>query len=121
MTRDEEKALNRRIGANLKAIREFRGISQDKLGKAAGVSFQQVQKYETGENRITGGKFVGFSKFLKVPVSAFFAGVLDEDAEIIPINISSKRHLQLIVMLEEMDNAEMEKALISILKISIKN
>jgi transcriptional regulator with XRE-family HTH domain len=90
MTKAVEKALNKRIGANLKAIREFRGVSQQALAEAAGVSFQQLQKYETGFNRITGGKFVCFSKKLKVPVSAFFEGVLSNTQEA-PAPAISKR------------------------------
>lgn len=119
MTKDEEKEYNKRIGANLQAIREFRGVSQAKLGEAAGVSFQQVQKYETGFNRVTGGKFVCFSKFLKVPVSAFFAGVLDEATEIAPPNIS-KRHLKIVSLLENLGNPEMEKTLTAMLKSASK-
>lgn len=43
------------IGENLKAIRLFRGLSQAQLSAKIGVTFQQVQKYEKGTNRISGG------------------------------------------------------------------
>lgn len=48
MTSDEDI----RIGANLRRIRKASGMSQEKLGEALGVTFQQVQKYEKGTNRI---------------------------------------------------------------------
>lgn len=48
------------------------GLSQEVLGKAAGVSIQQIQKYENGLNRISSGKLFMLSTFLKVPISYFF-------------------------------------------------
>jgi transcriptional regulator with XRE-family HTH domain len=48
------------------------GLSQHDLSKAANVSIQQVQKYENGTNRISGGKLFRFSEYLGVPVNYFF-------------------------------------------------
>lgn len=48
MTNDDDK----RIGENIKLLRKSRGMSQEKLGEALGVTFQQVQKYEKGTNRV---------------------------------------------------------------------
>ncbi len=75
MTRDEERIITKIIGKNLKNIRKNRRMSQTDLGKSAGVSFQQIQKYEKGKDRISGAKFYMFSKMLTVSIEAFFNGI----------------------------------------------
>jgi len=50
------------------------GLTQQELGKSIGISFQQIQKYEKGVNRISAGTLYEISKILKVPVSYFFDG-----------------------------------------------
>ena len=54
------------------ARREQRGMSQSALGKAGGVSFQQVQKYEKGKNRVSASMLYKFAKALEMPISEFF-------------------------------------------------
>ena len=51
------------------------GMSQDKLGQAIGLTFQQIQKYERGANRIGASRLYEFSRVLDVPVSFFFEGL----------------------------------------------
>jgi transcriptional regulator with XRE-family HTH domain len=62
------------VGARLKSKRIARGLSQAALGTAIGVSFQQVQKYEAGINRLTVGKLLKLTQLLRVPMSYFFRG-----------------------------------------------
>jgi len=52
--------------------RTLLGYSQDKLGKAVGLTFQQIQKYERGANRIGASRLYQFSKILDVPVAFFY-------------------------------------------------
>ena len=47
-------------------------MSQTQLGAAVGITFQQVQQYEKGSNRISASKLYGFSRALRVPISHFF-------------------------------------------------
>src|SRR3954470_1150344 len=61
-----------RVGARLRLRRNMLGLSQEKLGEAIGLSFQQVQKYERGANRIGAGRLHELSRVLDVPVSFFF-------------------------------------------------
>ena len=61
------------------ARRVLLGISQTKLGEGIGVTFQQVQKYEKGTNRISASKLYAICQFLHVPVSFFFEGVRVRD------------------------------------------
>jgi transcriptional regulator with XRE-family HTH domain len=62
------------VGARLRTRRKQLRISQERLGKEIGVSFQQVQKYENGTNRIGAGRLAEISKVLDVPVAFFFTG-----------------------------------------------
>jgi transcriptional regulator with XRE-family HTH domain len=56
----------------------FLGYSQEKLANALGLTFQQIQKYERGANRISASKLYELSRILSVPVTYFFEGVESE-------------------------------------------
>ncbi len=60
------------VGSRLKLRRKLLGVSQTKLGDAVGLTFQQIQKYERGANRVGASRLYQFSQFLDVPVSFFF-------------------------------------------------
>jgi transcriptional regulator with XRE-family HTH domain len=66
--------VDRHVGARVRLRRIALGLSQEKLGEALGVTFQQVQKYEKGLNRIGAGRLQLASKVLGAPVSYFFEG-----------------------------------------------
>lgn len=68
------KNLDTTIGARIAKRRKAIGMSQDALGEALGVSFQQVQKYEKGENRIAASTLAEVSKALRMPVAYFYGG-----------------------------------------------
>jgi transcriptional regulator with XRE-family HTH domain len=61
------------IGKRLRTLRLQRGLSQTELGSLISVTFQQVQKYEKGANRISAGRLQRIAEVLSVPVSFFFA------------------------------------------------
>ena len=60
------------VGRRLKLRRNLLGITQGKLGEAVGLTFQQIQKYERGANRIGASRLYQFSNILDLPVSFFF-------------------------------------------------
>jgi transcriptional regulator with XRE-family HTH domain len=60
------------VGSRLRVRRSLMGITQEKLAKAVGLTFQQVQKYEKGLNRISAGRLFQFSRVLEVPVAYFY-------------------------------------------------
>jgi len=60
------------VGSRVRLRRILMGMSQDKLGKALGITFQQVQKNERGTNRIGSSRLYELSQILDVPVSFFF-------------------------------------------------
>jgi transcriptional regulator with XRE-family HTH domain len=62
------------VGKKIKSRRSLLGLSQNSLGQEIGVTFQQVQKYERGVNRVSCSRLYDFSKVLKVPITFFFEG-----------------------------------------------
>src|SRR3954471_8838141 len=60
------------VGARMRQRRTLLGMSQEKLGTAVGLTFQQIQKYERGSNRIGSSRLFEVAKGLHVPVSYFF-------------------------------------------------
>ncbi|GHF29261.1 hypothetical protein GCM10017044_25640 [Kordiimonas sediminis] len=62
------------VGSRVRARRKMLGLSQTQLGKELGVTFQQVQKYERGSNRIGSSRLFRMSSALGVPVAYFFEG-----------------------------------------------
>src|ERR1044071_6986211 len=65
---------DKHVGARVRMRRMMLGMSQEKLGDALGLTFQQVQKYEKGTNRIGASRLQQISDILQVPVSFFFEG-----------------------------------------------
>jgi transcriptional regulator with XRE-family HTH domain len=62
------------IGRRMRALRLERGLSQTDLGKQLGVTFQQIQKYEKGANRVAAGRLQRVAEALGVPITFFYAG-----------------------------------------------
>lgn len=63
------------VGGRVRLQRTLLGLSQEKLGESVGLTFQQIQKYERGANRIGASRLHEFSQILDVPVSFFFDGI----------------------------------------------
>lgn len=60
------------VGSRIRLRRTMLGMSQEKLGEALGITFQQIQKYEKGTNRVGASRLQNISTILNVPVSFFF-------------------------------------------------
>ena len=68
-------AVDTHVGQKIRARRTLLGLSQTELANAAGITFQQVQKYEKGTNRVGASRLQQFSQALGVPPSYFFEGL----------------------------------------------
>ena len=66
--------IDRHVGSRVRMRRMMLSMSQEKLGDALGLTFQQVQKYEKGTNRIGASRLQQISDILQVPVAFFFEG-----------------------------------------------
>jgi transcriptional regulator with XRE-family HTH domain len=69
---DKPNPIDVHVGSRVRLRRNMLGLSQEKLGDAIGLTFQQVQKYERGANRIGASRLHDLSRVLDVPVSFFF-------------------------------------------------
>jgi transcriptional regulator with XRE-family HTH domain len=80
------------VGANLRLLRQAAHISQTELAAKLGVTFQQVQKYERGSNRLGAGRLLIVANLLKVPVGAFYEGAKGINAPTVaPIQLLGRR------------------------------
>ncbi|THF47045.1 helix-turn-helix domain-containing protein [Allorhizobium terrae] len=68
------------VGSRIRLRRTMLGMSQEKLGEALGITFQQIQKYEKGTNRVGASRLQNISSILNVPVSFFFEDAPGEQA-----------------------------------------
>jgi transcriptional regulator with XRE-family HTH domain len=72
--RKGQNPTDRHVGSRVRMRRMMLGMSQTALGKAVGITFQQVQKYEKGVNRVSASRLQQFAKILGVPITFFFEG-----------------------------------------------
>ena len=80
-TKGKASSEDAMIGANLNKIRKLNNVSQTELASFLGMTFQQVQKYEKGINRISASRLFELANALRVPVSYFFDGRKVPDRE----------------------------------------
>ena len=75
MAKKVPNPIDRHVGSRVRMRRMMMSMSQEKLGNALGLTFQQVQKYEKGTNRIGASRLQQIAEALQVSVSFFFEGV----------------------------------------------
>ena len=78
---DTPSPIDVHVGGRLRLRRTLLGLSQEKMGAAVGVTFQQIQKYERGVNRVVASRLFRFAEALDVPVGFFFEGYEEENRE----------------------------------------
>lgn len=71
------RAIDACIGQNIKQARQSRSISQQDLARHLDISYQQVQKYERGNNRISAGRLYQVAQLMDIPVEHFYRGALE--------------------------------------------
>lgn len=79
------------VGSRIRLRRTLMGMSQERLGEAIGLTFQQVQKYERGVNRVGASRLFDLSKVLDVPVSFFFDDIPGEAPQASSAVIGARR------------------------------
>ncbi len=72
--------VDRHVGARIRMRRKSLGLSQEKLADALGITFQQIQKYERGTNRVSASKLYEVARTLQLPVQWFFEDAPGGDA-----------------------------------------
>jgi transcriptional regulator with XRE-family HTH domain len=113
------------VGSRVRMRRMMLGISQEKLANALGLSFQQVQKYEKGANRIGASRLEHISRFLQVPVAFFFEGASEasatseEDARSLALLndfVSSPEGLRLVQSFAQIEDADVRRRIVDLVQ-----
>jgi len=81
MTRRDPNYIDVHVGTRMRMRRQLINMSQERLGELLGITFQQVQKYEKGSNRISASRLFYSAKTLGVPVQFFFDGLPGIEAD----------------------------------------
>lgn len=114
------------VGKRLRLRRNLLGMSQEALGKAVGLTFQQVQKYEKGTNRIGAGRLFDFAKILSVPIAYFFEGLEEgatakgfaenEASDFEYEDMSNKESMALIRAFNKVSDPQVRKRILGLVK-----
>ncbi|QPC43434.1 helix-turn-helix transcriptional regulator [Kaustia mangrovi] len=78
MVKRNPNPIDVHVGSRVRMRRMLIGMSQERLGEQLGLTFQQVQKYEKGSNRVSASRLYQMAKILGVPVQYFFEGLPQE-------------------------------------------
>ena len=117
--------VDKHVGRRVRMRRQMLAMSQEKLGNALGLSFQQVQKYERGMNRIGASRLQQIGEVLQVPVSFFFEDTAvsasaphepDYFQAQMEEFVSSPEGLRLIAAFERIKSADLRREIVSFVK-----
>ena len=128
--RQDLKAIDRAVGGRVRQRRIMMGLSQTALADSVGLTFQQVQKYERGANRIGASRLWEFGDVLNVPISYFFDGLSEGEGDQAPVvmpeadallqdfrNLVNKREtLEFIRAYYKIEDPELRKQLVELVK-----
>ena len=114
--------LETHIGKQLQIARSLAGLSQDHLGELIGVTFQQIQKYEKGLNRISASRLYELAQILEQPINSFFDDYVPDEyyynfgvQEPAVINKKNREILSLLKSFSKIDNCMVRKNILSLL------
>jgi len=104
------------IGQNIRNIRLSQNISQEQLAKILGTSFQQIQKYESGKNRISASSLFRLAEFTNAPIDAFFYGAKDFDKKKSLPPVIDKELFALFDLFQKIPDQNMQRQIKTLLK-----
>ena len=126
MPKKQANPVDGQVGNRVRLRRMLVGMSQERLGELLGLTFQQVQKYEKGVNRIGAGRLYQVAQILGVPINYFYEGVTPQSAESIrngdsstpPVMefLSSGEGLQLTLAFMRIKDTKVRKRVIDLVK-----
>lgn len=98
-------SVDRHVGAKIRERRIMLGLSQQQMADMIGVTYQQAHKYERGINRISAGRLYEITRVLSVPITYFFEGLEENEAE----NVSNPRQRMCLELARNFANIDNEK------------
>jgi transcriptional regulator with XRE-family HTH domain len=99
--KDGPDPIDLHVGKKMRLFRTLKGVSQERLARELGVTFQQIQKYERGSNRVSASMLYRAAQALKVPISAFFEG-LEGPRPDLPAQAVDRFSLAMLAELDEL-------------------
>jgi len=111
--------IDQHVGERIRQRRILLGYTQEQLAETLGISYQQVQKYETGANRVSAGRLFQISKHLDVPVGQFFEGIADElagDDQSVAGDGSYRRIIELVRHFQLIADPAIRNSVLSLVK-----
>lgn len=116
-------AVDVKVGQRIRIERLNRGLSQTELADAIGVSFQQLQKYEKGVNRVGAGRLTLIADKLGLPLTTFFgmdgAAQPNEDAQHAPLHLLTDRYsLRLLEAFNRIENPGLKQAIVRFVELN---
>lgn len=116
------KPLDLALGAHIKLCRRSAGISQSELAERCGISFQQIQKYERGGNRISFSRLVGIADALNISAVDLITPLLHRGAhgrrELGYLKLLDQPHaMEFLEYFDKLENQKMRNALINLLRV----
>src|SRR5215469_11789276 len=110
------------VGRRIRAQRLSKGLSQTDLGRKLGVSFQQVQKYEKGFNRVGAGRLQAIAEILEVPITFFYAAETTDTASSATLEegdspfgcLSTSGAIQLVRAYARIEDSSARRALVEV-------
>lgn len=105
--------VDEHVGKKLKTLRMLRRMSQTDVAKRLNISFQQVQKYELGRNRVSASKLYEISQILSVPPAEFFDGL---DGTVSPATLISETDAKLLGIINQIPDGPQKAQLIELAK-----
>jgi transcriptional regulator with XRE-family HTH domain len=111
------RPIDQHIGERIRLRRTERGLTQEQLAAALDVSYQQVQKYETGANRISAGRIYQLARKLGVEVGYFFDGLPDADS-LPPLEHGGRQRaaIELVRKFAQIEDPEVRAAIAGLVK-----
>jgi len=107
------------VGRRVRLLRKCQGMSQTELANAIGLTFQQVQKYEKGTNRISASKLFEIAQALNVEVAALFADATASnsgaESEAEDSVVPSRTNLQIVRTLSQVRNARVQRKVLELI------
>lgn len=109
--------IDQHVGERIRKRRTLLGYTQEQLAEALEISYQQVQKYETGANRVSSGRLFQIAQRLEVPVSYFFEGLeVTAQAAVMPHGGSNRTTIDLVRNFNGINDVSVRNALAGLVK-----
>lgn len=110
------KRVDSHVGGCIRKRRTLLGLTQEQLASALNISYQQVQKYETGANRVSAGRLYQISQELSVEVGYFFEGLDEAGSTEMPHGGRNRPTIELAKNFSEIDNPTVRAAVSNLVR-----